>query len=114
MAFKPNYRQQCAERDRKARAKQAEKLKKLHEKSEQRKAERDRPEGDHEENCLNAQGRQAAPPDRSTEQAGDAATDFDYAAAAELFLTQRSGGPRGRLGYRPGPTCSGWTSFTVY
>src|SRR5262249_52076448 len=29
-----------------------------------------------------------------------AATDFDYAAAAELFLTKRSGGPRGRLGYR--------------
>ena len=100
MAFKPNYRQQCAERDRKARAKQAEKLEKLHEKSEQRKAERDRPEGDHEENCLNAQGRQAAQPDRSTEQAGSAATDFDYAAAAELFLTKRSGGPRGRLGYR--------------
>ena len=42
MAFKPNYRQQRAERDRQARAKQAEKLKKLHEKSEQRKAERDR------------------------------------------------------------------------
>jgi hypothetical protein len=42
MAFRPNYRQQRAERDRQARAKQAEKLKKLHEKSEQRKAERDR------------------------------------------------------------------------
>ena len=41
-AFKPNYRQQRAERDRQARAKQAEKLKKLQEKSEQRKAERDR------------------------------------------------------------------------
>jgi hypothetical protein len=44
MAFKPNYRQQRAERDRQARAKQAEKLKKLQEKSEQRKAERDRTE----------------------------------------------------------------------
>jgi hypothetical protein len=42
MAFKPNYRQQRAERDRQARAKQAEKLKKLQERSEQRKAERDR------------------------------------------------------------------------
>ena len=37
MAFRPNYRQQRAERDRQARARQAEKLKKLHEKSEQRK-----------------------------------------------------------------------------
>jgi hypothetical protein len=42
MAFKPNYRQQRAERDRQARAKQSEKLKKLQEKSDQRKAERDR------------------------------------------------------------------------
>src|SRR6202165_4485722 len=50
MAFKPHYRQQRGEPDRQARAKQAEKLKKLHEKSEQRKAERDRetapPEGE--------------------------------------------------------------------
>jgi hypothetical protein len=44
MAFKPNYRQQRAERDRHARAKQSEKLKKLQEKSDQRKAERDRTE----------------------------------------------------------------------
>jgi hypothetical protein len=42
MAFKPNYRQQRVERDRQARAKQSEKLKKLQEKSDQRKAERDR------------------------------------------------------------------------
>ena len=35
MAFKPNYRQQSAERDRQARAKQVEKLKKLQERSEQ-------------------------------------------------------------------------------
>ena len=53
MAFKPNYRQQRAERDRQARAKQAEKLKKLHERSEQRKAERERtmppPEGEPEQ-----------------------------------------------------------------
>jgi hypothetical protein len=41
MAFKPNYRQQRAERDRQARAKQAEKLKKLQERSDQRKAERE-------------------------------------------------------------------------
>jgi len=50
MAFKPNYRHQRAERDRQARAKQSEKLKKLQEKSDQRKAERDRtgtdPEGE--------------------------------------------------------------------
>jgi hypothetical protein len=42
MAFKPNYRQQRAERDRNARTKQAEKLQKLQEKSQQRKADRDR------------------------------------------------------------------------
>ena len=42
MAFKPNYRQQRAERDRQARAKHVEKLKKLQERSEQRKAERER------------------------------------------------------------------------
>ena len=42
MAFKPNYRQQRAERDRNARTRQAEKLKKLHDKSEQRRAERDK------------------------------------------------------------------------
>jgi hypothetical protein len=40
MAFKPNYRQQRAERDRNARSKQAEKLQKLQEKSQRRKAER--------------------------------------------------------------------------
>jgi len=53
MAFKPNYRQQRAERDRQTRAKQAEKLKNLHERSEQRKAERERtmtpPEGEPEQ-----------------------------------------------------------------
>jgi hypothetical protein len=49
MAFKPNYRQQRTERDRQARAKQAEKLKKLHEKSEQRKADRERMEPPEEE-----------------------------------------------------------------
>jgi hypothetical protein len=42
MAFKPNYRQQRSERDRQARAKQAEKLKKLQENSERRKADRER------------------------------------------------------------------------
>ena len=42
MAFKTNYRQQRAERDRQARAKQAEKLKKLHDNSERRKAEREK------------------------------------------------------------------------
>ncbi len=26
--------------------------------------------------------------------------DFDYTAAAELFIAKRSGGPRGPLGYR--------------
>jgi hypothetical protein len=41
MAFKPNYRQQRAERDRQARAKQGEKLKKLQERSEQRKGQRE-------------------------------------------------------------------------
>ena len=41
MAFKPNYRQQRAERDRQARAKQAENLRKLQERSDQRKAERE-------------------------------------------------------------------------
>ena len=41
MAFKINYRQQRSERDRNARAKQAEKLKKLQEKSEARKLKRD-------------------------------------------------------------------------
>ena len=40
MAFKPNYRQQRSERDRQARSKQEEKLNKLREKSEQRKAAR--------------------------------------------------------------------------
>jgi hypothetical protein len=48
MAFKPNYRQQRAERDRQARAKQVEKLKKLHERSEQRKAERERMPAPHQ------------------------------------------------------------------
>jgi hypothetical protein len=42
MAFRPNYRQQRAERDRNARTKQAEKLQKLQEKSQRRKAERDK------------------------------------------------------------------------
>ncbi len=42
MAFRPNSRQQRAERDRNARSKQAERLKKLQDKSAQRKAERDK------------------------------------------------------------------------
>jgi hypothetical protein len=42
MAFRPNYRQQRAERDRNARTKQAEKLQKLQEKSQRRKAEGDK------------------------------------------------------------------------
>jgi hypothetical protein len=42
MAFKPNYRQQRAERDRQTRSKQAEKLEKLHERSERRKLDRDK------------------------------------------------------------------------
>jgi hypothetical protein len=41
MAFKPNYRHQRSERDRSARTKQAEKLKKLQEKSDARKAQRE-------------------------------------------------------------------------
>ena len=40
MAFPPNYRHQRSERDRQARTKQAEKLRKLQEKSDRRKAER--------------------------------------------------------------------------
>lgn len=39
MAFRPNYRQQRAERDRAARARQAEKQKRRDEKTTQRKEE---------------------------------------------------------------------------
>lgn len=40
MAYKPNYNQQRAERDRAKRAKKDEKLRKLQEQAERRKAER--------------------------------------------------------------------------
>ena len=83
MALKRNYHQQRAERDRQARAKQAEKLKKLHEKSQQRKK---------------VSLDKAASSD--TEQVESAEQHVDYAAPAELFLAKRSGSPRARLGYR--------------
>jgi len=41
MAFRPNFRQQRSDRDRAARSRQEEKLKKLHERSAKRKAERE-------------------------------------------------------------------------
>jgi len=41
MAFRPNYRQQRNDRDRSTRSKQDEKLKKLMERAEKRKAERE-------------------------------------------------------------------------
>ena len=41
MAFRPNYRQQRSERDRSAKSRQEEKLEKLRERSEKRKAERE-------------------------------------------------------------------------
>ena len=41
MVFKPNYRQQRSERNRSAKSRQEEKLEKLRERSEKRKAERD-------------------------------------------------------------------------
>src|SRR5216684_1739915 len=34
--------------------------------------------------------------------------DFDYTAAAELFIAKRSGGPRGPLEYRREPVCNRW------
>jgi hypothetical protein len=41
MAFRPNYRQQRNDRDRSAKSRQEEKLDKLRERSERRKAERE-------------------------------------------------------------------------
>ena len=41
MAFRPNYRHQRSERDRSAKSRQEEKLEKLRERSEKRKAERE-------------------------------------------------------------------------
>ena len=41
MVFRPNYRQQRSERDRSAKSRQEEKLEKLRERSEKRKAERE-------------------------------------------------------------------------
>jgi len=41
MAFRPNYRQQRNDRDRSAKSRQEEKLEKLRERSERRKAERE-------------------------------------------------------------------------
>jgi len=41
MAFRPNYRQQRTERDRSAKSRQAEKLQKLQERADKRKAERE-------------------------------------------------------------------------
>src|SRR5262249_49888102 len=104
MGFKPNYRQQRAERDRQARAKQAERLKKLHEKSEQRKAEQDGVtaplEKDQREFSVDHPNHQTDR-DRSTGQLESTARHFDYAAAAELFLAKRSVGARaGGVGYR--------------
>jgi hypothetical protein len=46
MAFKPNYNQQRAERDRIKRAKQAEKLKEQQERTAQRKAAREQAKTD--------------------------------------------------------------------
>ena len=45
MAFKPNYNQQRAERDRLKRARKAEKLAQQQERTAQRKAEREKTEG---------------------------------------------------------------------
>jgi len=100
MPFRPNYRQQRAERDRQVRAKHAEKLKKLHEKSEQRKVERERMTGSSEkdEGEIRGSPNHQTDPDRSTEQVESAEEQLDYSAAAELFLARRFG--RGRLGYR--------------
>jgi hypothetical protein len=41
MAFRPNFRQQRSDRDRAARSRQDEKLRKLHERSAKRKADRE-------------------------------------------------------------------------
>ena len=41
MAFRPNYRQKRSERDRSAKSHQEEKMEKLRERSERRKAERE-------------------------------------------------------------------------
>ena len=41
MVFRPNYRHQRSERDRSAKSRQEEKLEKLRERSEKRKAERE-------------------------------------------------------------------------
>ncbi|MEA2928293.1 MAG: hypothetical protein QOG38_721 [Hyphomicrobiales bacterium] len=43
MAFRPNFRQQRSDRDRAARSRQDEKLKKMHERSAKRKADREGP-----------------------------------------------------------------------
>ena len=43
MAFRPNFRQQRSDRDKASRSRQDEKLKKMHERSAQRKAEREGP-----------------------------------------------------------------------
>src|SRR5262249_61048940 len=111
MAFRPNYRQQLAERDRQARAKHAEKLKKLYEKSEQRKVERDAeivsPQADQGKVSLD----KAASP--YTEQVESAEQHVDYAAPAELFLAKRSGSPRARLGYRRFPSAAEAIRFAI-
>jgi hypothetical protein len=41
MAFRPNFRQQRSDRDKASRSRQDEKLRKMHERSAQRKAERE-------------------------------------------------------------------------
>jgi len=43
MAFRPNFRQQRSDRDRASRSRQDEKLKKMHERSAKRKADREGP-----------------------------------------------------------------------
>ncbi len=39
--------------------------------------------------------------------------DFDYTAAAELFIAKRSGGPRGPLGYRRFPSAAEAIRFAI-
>src|SRR5262249_7453342 len=104
MGFKPNYRQQRAERDRQARAKQAERLKKLHEKSEQRKAEQDGVtaplEKDQREFSVDHPNHQTA----VTRRAGrveSTARPLDLGGAADLFFANGAvGAGGGGGGYR--------------
>ena len=85
--------------------------KKLHEKSEQRKVERDAeivsPQADQGKVSLD----KAASP--YTEQVESAEQHVDYAAPAELFLAKRSGSPRARLGYRRFPSAAEAIRFAI-